>query len=217
MINIKTFLATLKKNKIPFAGIFLYFILSSLLISASFVVGQILVGEMGQAAYQFDTSAIINFLLIFTAVMIVRAIFSALSALLMRRFEGNTEYKFRVNFTKFFLRQSFAKLEKTNSGKNLSIFVNDLPQAVQLVSLGIFNLIADFALLLVSVAYMIYINWLYALIFLAAFPVLAFMQILISIPIEKTAQKALIAKSEFNAVVNDSLQNTTTVIAYDLE
>ena len=214
---IKTFFVTLKKNQIPYKGFFIFFIAASLITSASVVIGQIFVGEMGQAAYQFDTGAIVNFLLIFTAIMGVRAVFSALSALFLRRFEGHTEYSFRVNFAKFFLRLPFAMLEKTNSGKNLSVFVNDLPHAVQLVSFGVFSLIADSTLLIVVLVYMLYVNWFYTLIFLATFPVLTLLQILISTPIEKTAVKVREAESGFNAVVNDSLQNTATVIAYALE
>ncbi|MCL2285839.1 MAG: ABC transporter ATP-binding protein/permease [Firmicutes bacterium] len=217
MFIIKTFFVTLRKNRIPYIGFVIFFITASLIVSASVVIGQIFIGEMGQAAYRFDTRAIVNFLLIFTAVMGVRAIFSALSALFLRRFEARADYSFRVNFAKFFLRLPFSRLEKTNSGENLSVFVNDLPQAVQFVSSGVFNLAADFTLLLVVLVYMFYVNWLYTLIFLAAFPVLTVLQILISIPIEKASEKVQETQAKFNAVVNDSLQNTSTVIAYALE
>lgn len=195
----------------------MFYIVASLVISAGYVVSQILVGEMGQAAYQFDTGAIINFLFLLTVIMGVRAIFSALSALFLGRFSSKAEYSFRVNFANFFLRQPFSKFEKTNSGESLSVFTNDLPQAVLFVSDGTLRFISDFILLLVVLAYMFYINWLYTLIFIGTFPVLIFLQILISIPIEKTANSSLKAKSGFNAVVNDSLQNTATVIAYSLE
>ena len=213
----KTFFVTLGKNKVPFKGFLVYYIMASLILSVSYVVGQIFLGEMGQAAYQFDTVAIMNFLLMFSAIMVVRAVISALKAFMLRRFRGNVEYSFRVNFARFFLRQPFAKIEKLGSGKNLSAFVNDIPEAVELVSSGMFGILADFMLLIVVVAYMFHMNWLYTLIFLASFPVLVMLQIAVSLPIEKIAERALEEKSEFNAVVNDSLQNTATVIAYDLE
>ena len=212
-----TFFRTLRKNKIPFVGFFLYFIVASLIVSASYVIGQIFVGEMGQAAYQLDTTAIINLMLILTGIMGIRAVFASISALLLKRFEGGAEYSFRVNFAKFFLRQPFAKLEKTNSGENLSAFTNDLPHAVSLVSFGVVELIEDFTLLIAVLVYMFYMNWLYTLIFVAAFPVLALVQVAISSPIQKAARSAREAESGFNAVVNDSLQNTATVIAYSLE
>lgn len=214
---IKTLFGTLRKNKIPFVGFFLFYIAASLVISAGYVASQIVVGEMGQAAYQFDTRGILNFLIILTAIMAVRAVFSALTALFIGRFAGKAEYSFRINFTKFFLRQPFAKFEKVTSGESLSVFTNDLPQAVSFVSSGTLGIVSDFILLIVAIVYMFYISWLYTLIFVAIFPVLVFMQVLISLPIQKAAKKALEAQSGFNAVVNDSLQNTATVIAYSLE
>jgi len=176
-----------------------------------------MVGEMGQAAYQFDTESIMHFLLILTAIMGVRAIFSALNALLLGRFAGKAEYNFRVNFVSFFLRQPFSKFEKTSSGERLSVFTNDLPDAVSFVSIGTLSIISDFILLIVVLVYMFFVNRLYTLIFIGTFPVLVFVQVLISIPIQKAAKKVLEEKSRFNNVVNDSLQNTATVIAYSLE
>ena len=195
----------------------MFYIAASLVISASYVVAQIFVGELGQAAHQFDAAAVINFLLVLTAVIGVRAVFSALSVLTLRRFAGKTTYKFQVNFVRFFLRQPFAKLEKINSGKNLSVFTNDLPKAVQLISGGVLEMISDSTLLLITVVYMLYMNWLYTLIYLAFFPILALIQAVISMPIQKISKKAQEAAAGFNAVVNDSLQNTATVIAYSLE
>jgi len=198
-------------------GFLLYYVVASLIISASFVITQIFTGEIGQAAYQFDTGAIVGFLLLLTGVMGARAIFSALNAFLIWRFAGIAGYNFRVNFAKFFLRQPFAQFEKTNSGENLSVFTNDLPEAIRLVSSGILQMIEDFTLLIVALVYMFYMNWFYTLIFVASFPVLAVVQALISSPIQKAARKAQDARAGFNAVVNDSLQNTATIIAYDLE
>jgi len=172
---------------------------------------------MGQAAYQFDMNVITNSLILFTGVMGTRAVFSALNSLLLGRFAGRAGYSFRVNFTKFFLRKPFSKLEKTNSGENLSVFTNDLPLAVELVSSGILQMIGDFTLLIVAIVYMFYMNWLYTLIFIAMFPVLVVLQSLISSPIQKAARIQQDARAGFNAVVNDSLQNVATIIAYNLE
>lgn len=213
----KTLLATLKKNQTPYAGFFVFYIAAALIISATVIGGQILIGEMGQAAYQFDTSAIINFLLILTGVVFVRAFFSALSALLSGRFSGNAEYSLRMSFVKFFVRQPFAKFEKTSSGENLSVFTNDIPQATQLVSTGVLQIVSDFMLLFVVLGYMFYMNWLYTLIFVASFPVLVLIQVIVSVPIQKVQKIATDARAGFNAVVNDSLQNTATVISYALE
>jgi ABC-type bacteriocin/lantibiotic exporter with double-glycine peptidase domain len=175
------------------------------------------VGEIGQAVYRFETTTIIYLLLTMTGVMLLRAVLSALSAFFLGRFAGKAEYNFRVNFIKFFLRQRFSKFEKTNSGESLSVFANDLPQAVKLVAGGSMQLISDLMLLISVLAFMMYLNRLYTIIFIALFPVLAIFQALVSIPVQKVASKTMETKAGFNAVVNDSLQNTATVIAYALE
>jgi len=216
-IIIKTFFTTLSKHNIQYKRLLIYYFMASLIISASHIIVQIFIGEMGQATYQFDSDVIIQFLILLTAVMGVRAIFSALNALLLGRFAGKAGYMFRVNFAKFFLHQPFAKLEKTNSGENLSVFANDLPQAVQLVSSGILRIIGDFTLLIVAMVYMFYMNWFYTLIFVAMFPILTIIQGLISTPIQKSARKVQDTLATLNAVVNDSLQNVATIIAYNLE
>ena len=214
---IKTLLTSLKENNIKFSKFFAFYIFASLIVSASTIIGQILVGEMGQAAYKQNVSTLIRFLLVLTAVLCIKAIFSALSALFVGRFAGISEYNFRYNFIKFFLHQPFKEFDKTNSGERISVFTNDLPQAVKLVSTGVLGMLSDFLLLIVLLVYMFYINWFHTLIFVATFPILALIQILISKPIQKTVDTALEAQGKFNAIVNDSLQNTATVIAYALE
>jgi len=214
---IKTFFATLRKNHIPFVGFFLFYIASSLIIPVTYIIAQTITGEMGQAAYAFDTVAIVRFLFLLTAVIGVRAVFSALDALLSGRFVGKVGYNFRVNFAKFFLRQPFAKFEKTNSGQSLSVFTNDLPEAVEHVRYAVVWMIYNLTLFLVILAYMFYFNWLYTLIFVISIPVFALVQIAISVPIQKISRKVNEARDGFNVAINDSLQNIATVISYNLE
>jgi len=116
----KTFFTALRKNKIPYIGFLLFHVTASLIISATYIVTQMITGEMGQAAFEFDTSAILKSLVILTAVIGVRAILAALDELFMGRHEGNAGYKFRVNFVEFFLRCPYVKIEEKNSGKNLA-------------------------------------------------------------------------------------------------
>ena len=163
-----------------------------------------------------ESGAIINLLLLLTGVMGIRSVLSAINTLLLGRFASNAGYSFRVNFAKFFLHQPFAKLEKSNSGENLSVFTNDLPLAIQLVGGGVLQLLGDITLLIAAMVYMFYMNWLYTLIFIAMFPILVVVQGLISTPIQKAARKEQDARAKFNAVVNDSLQNISTIITYDL-
>jgi len=214
----KTFFTVLRKNKIPYLGLFLFHVTASLIISASYIITQMISGEMGQAAYEFDTTAILRFLIMLTVVIGVRAVLTALDALLLERYEGKAGYRFRVNFVNYFLRQPFACIEATNSGKNLSVFINDIPTTISYVSnKGILSMLYNFILLATILIYMFYFHWLFTLIFIIALPIFASVQMLISIPIQKITRKSNEARDGFNAVVNDSLQNTATVISYNLE
>ena len=78
-------------------------------------------------------------------------------------------------------------------------------------------LLADTMMLVAMLVYMFTINWLITLIFLGMFPVLALIQVLVSLPIQKISIVANEATANFNAVVNDSLQNTATITAFSLE
>jgi len=149
--------------------------------------------------------------------MIIQAISSAASALYIGRFAGKAGYRFRENFVRFFLRKPFAAYEGTKSGEALSVYQNDLPSAVQLVSNAGIRMIADIILLLVTFAYMIYLNWWLTLIYFASFPVLIIVQVLLATPIQKKQQAILEKTAEMNAIANDSFQNTSTIIAYSLE
>ncbi|MCL2354035.1 MAG: ATP-binding cassette domain-containing protein, partial [Defluviitaleaceae bacterium] len=61
------------------------------------------------------------------------------------------------------------------------------------------------------------INTTLTLVFFGAFPVLIALQVLVSLPIQKKSAKIQETAASFNAVVNDSLQNVSTVAAYGLE
>jgi len=78
-------------------------------------------------------------------------------------------------------------------------------------------LIADVLSVLAAFIFMLTINVPLTLIFFGMFPVLAALQIFISMPIQKRQATLLEASEKFNTVVNDSLQNTSTIIAYGLE
>lgn len=174
-------------------------------------------GDMSQAALEFDTQQLLNLLILITALMAVQAVCAALSALLLGRFSARVGYRFRDNFARYFLRLPFIELEKDSSGESLSIFSNDLPRAVQFVSQGGLQMVADFITLIVTLIFMITINWWLTLLYFGMFPVLIVMQVLISLPIQKKQIKMSEGQANFNAIVNDSLQNVSTIAAYSLE
>jgi len=149
--------------------------------------------------------------------MVIRAVASAVSALILGRFAGRAGYRFRENFAKFFLHKPFATFDGASSGESLSVFSNDLPGAVELVSGGGIRMIADIITLLVSIAYLIYLNWWLTLIFIAAFPVLIIMQSIIAVPIQKKTEAQLGARADINSLATDCFQNMGVITAYSLE
>jgi len=172
---------------------------------------------MSQAALELDTSLLFNLLIFITALMAVQAVCAAFSALLLGRFSARAGYRFRDNFARYFLRLPFGELEKDSTGESLSVFSNDLPGAVRFVSQGGLQMAADFITLIVTFIFMFTISWWLTLLYFAMFPLLVVMQVLISQPIQKKSIKVSEGQANFNAVVNDSLQNVSTIAAYSLE
>lgn len=208
---------TLAKQKLRYKGFLFYFLFMALIVSIASVLMARITGDMGQAALNMNTGVLLQFFGFITGIMIVRAIASATSALLLGRFAGEAGYRFRDNFAKYFLQQPFSIYENTKSGESLSVFSNDLPAAVELVSNGGIRMIADVITLVVTFAFMLYLNWWLTLIFFASFPVLIMMQVFISIPIQKKSVRRLEARANTNVVANDVFQNTGVVITYSLE
>ena len=213
----KTFFATLKKYDIRFGGFLLVFVLLTGISAAAVIYSQLMIGDITEAAYLFDANQLLFLLLILSAVFLARAISSAVSALILQRFSAKAGYTFRQYFSEYFLLQPFASFENVNSGESLSVFSNDLPQAVAFVSTGGLQMIADFMMLVVSVVFIFTISWFYSLIFIALFPVLAIIQAKTAAPIEKQQVDASETIAKFTATINDSLQNLSVLKAYSLE
>ena len=208
---------TLAKQRLRYKGFLFFFLLMTLVVSIASVFMTRLTGDMGQAAIDMDTGMLLRLFGLLTGIMAIRAIASAVSVLFLGRFAGNAGYSFRDNFAKYFLQKPFAAYEGTKSGESLSVFSNDLPAAVELVSNGGIRMIADVITLLVTFVYLVYLNWWLTLIFIASFPILIIMQMLIAIPIQKKSAQRLAARANATAVATDSFQNTSMVVAYSLE
>ena len=208
---------TLAKQRMHYKGLLFFFLVMTLVMSLASVFMTRLTGNLGQAALDMDMGALLRLFAIITVVMVIRATASAFSALFLGRFAGKAGYRFRENFTKYFLQKPFVALEQTKSGESLSVFSNDLPASVELVSNGGIRLIADVIVLLVAFAYLFILNWWLTLIFIAAFPILIVMQSLISSPIQKKSARRLEARAKATAVANDSFLNADVAAVYSLE
>jgi len=208
---------TLKIHRQRFKGFFTLFLLLAVVTSATAVAITRLTGDLSQAAYDANSSTLLHFLLIISALFALRAISSALSALLLGRFAARAGYRFRDNFVKYFLHKPFAKFEGANSGESLSIYTNDIPTAIALVSNGGLRFFSDIIGLLVTVVYMFVLAPFLSLILFVSFPLLIVLQVVIAGPIQKKQAFRSQKRAELSAIVNDSLQNTSTIAAYALE
>ncbi|MCL2350508.1 MAG: ABC transporter ATP-binding protein/permease [Defluviitaleaceae bacterium] len=213
----KTFFYTLRKNQIRFGGFSLFYLLLAAAVAATSVISFYYMGMLGETAGDGNMDGLVSLLLTVSAIMGIQAVCAMIAAFTLGRFSGKVGHNFRRNFVKYFLHVPFKKFEQTNSGENLSVFSNDVPGAARFVTTGglqmagsIFSLVASFILLWS-------INTTFTLIFFGSFPVLMFLQIIVSMPIQKRTVQTSKATAEFNAVVNDSLQNVSTIAAYGLE
>ena len=206
---------TLNQQKQPYKVTLILYLLLTLAVSITIVASTSITGSMAQAAATLDTATLFNFLLILTIVMAIRVATSALSALLLGRFNAVVGYRFRHNFAQHFLRRPFANMPGT--GESLSIYTNDLPGAIQLVAEGGLQMLGDFIGIIIYFVFMLTINVPMTLIFFAAFPLLTVMQMVIAAPISKKQAARLQARATFTAEVNDNLQNLQAVKAYSLE
>lgn len=211
------FFKTLKKHRLRYKGFLSFFLLMTFIVSLAGVFTTQLTGEMGQAALDVEMDVLLRFLGILTVIMLIRVIASAVSALFLGRFAGNVGYCFRDHFATYFLQKPFASYEGIKSGELLSVFSNDLPASVELIASGGIRMIADMINLVVTFAFMLYLNWWLTLIFFASFPLLTTIQVLIAIPIQKKSEQRLKALAHTTAVANDAFQNSDVVMSYSLE
>lgn len=194
----------------------LIFITSAVVCFCSVYMNR-LSGSLGQAAIDRDTRLLYRILLLMTAVFIVTALFEIISTLTVKRFSARTEYSFRETFARRIVSVSFRTLSARSGGDLMSVYSNDLSQAVEMFASDIPRIITEFLTLLISAVFMAFIQPWLTLIFFLLFPPLTLLQIKISAPIQVYAAEASEKRGIYNATVNDSLQNTAVVVAYSLQ
>ena len=213
----KTFLTTLRNTGLRYRSFMLFYVIASAIASVGLVLMNRFSGEMSEAAVNEDINALVRLLLLITGIMIVRAIAAAASTIYLAHFSAAAGYKLREHFINYFLRVPFAQVEKAGSGESLSIYSNDIPRAENFISTGILEMIADFISFVSAFMLLIIISPSFTgILLLAAIGMLLF-QFLLSRPIQKWSVKLSEESAQFNAVVNDSLQNISVVAAYSLE
>jgi len=213
----KTILTTMKKTGMRFKGfMFLYMLLATVTAVGLIIINR-LTGEISEAAVTGDTDIMLRLLIFVTGVTVLRVAAAAINTVLLAKVSANAGYKLRAHFIDYFLRVPFATLEKSGSGESLSIFSNDIPVAERLITGGLVTVFEDFISFISAFVFLILISPSFTgILFLAAVGMLV-MQLVLSIPLQKMTKKMSERKADFNAVVNDSLQNLSTVAAYSLE
>ncbi len=213
----RSILRMARKNRLNYLPFAVLFVTLSAAASIFDVFITQTTGSISQAAVSLESEQITGFLWVMAALTGAKALFSALSAHLSKRFFGQVGYKLRKGFAGHFLTISFSALAQKNTGAMLSLFSGDLAKAAALMAAEVFDLLSGLATLAVSAVFMVRLQPLYTLIFFAMFPPLVWMQTVISKPVMVHAQTASMKRAQYNAVVNDSLQNTSTIVAYGLE
>ena len=214
---IATFFNVMKRNGISYRGFMVFYIISSVIFSLTVILLTQLRGSLGESAYYGETNTLLRLLALITIIAAVRAINAFIRVYYRMRFNANAGFNLRENFIKYFLRVPFTTFEKAGSGESLSIFQTDLRWARDLVGTSGWELIEDVIHLIAIFAFMFIISPFLTFILIATIPVLAVLQMLSSIPIQKRQTVMSEERANFNAVVNDSLQNISTIAAYSLE
>ncbi|MCL2014637.1 MAG: ABC transporter ATP-binding protein/permease [Defluviitaleaceae bacterium] len=213
----RAFFTTLKKNQIRYKSVYLAYIIIAAVITVSAVAATIISGQMGQSALDGDLDTLLGYLAIVSGLFAIRIVASGLDAYVRERYTGNVLYKLSHNFASHIIKKPFSQLEKLNAGEVVSIQQNDLPAAASLLGLVGMQTISEFMILIVSLAYMFFLQPFFTTLFVLLFPLLVVMQIFVSKPIQKKQIAVLEKTAAYNNIVSDSLQNTATVAAYSLE
>ena len=217
IIMIKVFIASVRQYNIKYPRFALIYILLAAVAAVSSIISIQATGNMAQAATIGVTGEMMSFLLILAIAGIVQALSWGVLALIEKRFFSRVICAIRRTFAERLLRMPYKEFSTRNSGEGASLFTVDVPRAASFLTTQTLSQISQVTTLLVSVAFMLVINWWLSLAYFVLFPVLALLQSKIAGPIGKKREEASKRRAEYNAVVSDSLQNPLTVLAYGLE
>lgn len=208
---------TFTKHDFPYKIFTVFYIFMALILVVTSIMMTIFTGTIISAANIGDTNTIFTFIIYISILIVIRTIVSGFESYILRKRYGRHSHIIRENFIKSFNFKPFREIENKNVGETLSIFSNDLPSALLFVSYSFFRLTMQSIMVILFLGYMFYIDTVLTLAFLASFPVLIIVQVLVSLPIKKKSEIQSKKVAEFNKVVNDSLQNSTIIAALGLE
>ena len=214
---IRAFKDSLKQYSIKCTRFAALYIILAVAAAVSSIIGIQATGNMTQAASLGITADMTYFLLILAISGIAQTVFGGVLALAEKRAYGKVIHTVRQTFTSRLLHMPYRDFAGKNSGEGASLFTVDVPQTASFLTLQVLAQIFQLTTLLVSVLFMLFINWWLTLGYFALFPVLAILQAIIAAPISRKREEASKRRAEYNAVVSDALQSPMTVLAYGLE
>ena len=206
----------MKKTGLRFKTFFVVNLIAIVIVAITTVFMYRLTGDLSDAAYIGDMDVLLHLIGLVTVIMIIRGLFSGLHQLYMARFSAFAGYNLRQTFMNHFLHAPFSNVEEAGSGESLSIFQNDIPASERLAATEVLFLIGQFISFVASFVFLLLISPFFTGVSFAAAVVLLIFVIIISQPIQKFSKKVSEKEAGFNAVVNDSLQNISTISAYSL-
>ena len=214
---IGVFLESIRRYHIKYARFAVVYVSLAAIAAVSSVISIQATGSMTQAAELGISGEMVGFLIILAVAGIVQTIVAGVLALIEKRAYGRAIYNIRLTFAERLLRMRYKEFSGKNSGEGASLFTSDVPRAASFLTVQMLSQVSQITTLIVSIVFMIIINWWLTLIYLALFPVLTILQAKIAAPIGRKREEASKRRAEYNAVVSDALQNPLTVLAYGLE
>ena len=176
---IQIFKNTLKEYNIKSWRFTVIYVLLAVIAAVSNIVGIRATGDMTQAATQAADPGITNDMVIFLIILavagIVQTLFGGILALIEKRAFSSVIHKIRQVFASRLLHMPYKEFSGKNSGEGASLFTIDVPQTASFLTVQALAQIIQLTTLLVSVVFMLLINWWLTLGYFILFPILAIM------------------------------------------
>ena len=184
--------------------------------AAAAVYSYRLVGDLTEAASAGDVDSLLRLLLIVSAIAAIRIVFEGGRALYAGMFGAGAGYNLRRMFIRHFLHAPYASVTDAKGGESLSIFQNDIPPSAELVANQFLNILENFVFFVAGFAFLMFISPMYTGISIGAAVALLVFVMLLSMPVQGLMKKSSEKEAAYNGIINDSLQNLSTVAAYSL-
>ncbi len=196
---------------------FMVFLITAVILNITKLLSASISGNLGQDAFLRNVDAVSAYLSAMALIAISSIVAGSLNWWFNIRRSGRTAYSLDASLAKYLLGISYKDLTNRSSGDYLSLNPGGVDTLSSFAGNDIYNYGRELIGLAAAIVFMVKINWVLTLVYLAAFPLIILLQSRVSKPIEKQQKKVSEAMARYNEVVVDALQNPTMVVAYSLE